>query len=366
MQTSYFVRHANFLDSFLIDLTGRNMSENTVSTYKSHLMKMITLIDKPLEDWTGVDFNKYLIDSEKEFNEQRKAAFEHEFQTEKYIYKRYSPRTKMLKANALRSFINFCLDENLITRSEMKFRKIKEPIEHRFKNRVELNEILAFIKSMKSKRHQMMFLFQFGMMLRISELIKVRFQDIKWNEGILIVKGKGNKTRSVPFDSTTKAILYDYICEYHFRIPVHKVNEYFQLKGRFRIPESAKPLYEMVRDKDPKLFTIGRFNIDSHVSKLGDDFVFRARGNKPYRGTAGLHGVLDLANKEGNFSKKITSHFFRGNGATIRSDNGAELAVLQMWLGHSSPSTTMIYVDISKKRLISSATETQFLPKTIT
>lgn len=354
--------HLEFLELFIADISSRGMTERTIKTYRSVIKNAMLIIgDKPLPEWSDIDFTRFLSKTEELFNQRRKAAYTRDYQAESYVYKKFSARTKVLKKNALRSFINFCMDENLITTSALKFRKIRERISGRFMNRVELDEMLDFISKIKKKRHQMMFTFQYGTMLRIHELVKVKFSEIDFVDWMLKVKGKGGKDRKVYFDEDTYGVIYDYICEFFFRLPIEKIRAYFDSGLKIRIPETLKPLYEMVYNRDPTIFKTDRFSIKKLVLDLGDEFVFRGNGNKPYKGVSSLHRILDGVNRENKFSKKITSHFFRGNGACERNERGAQVEELQLTMGHSSPNTTMNYLDPDKQRLQARARETAFL-----
>jgi len=62
----------------------------------------------------------------------------------------------------------------------------------------------------------------------------------------------------------------------------------------------------------------------------------------------GVQGALKAALADSRISKKITVHSLRHSYATHLVEIGVNLRVIQEILGHSSPTTTAIYAQISK------------------
>jgi integrase/recombinase XerD len=139
--------------------------------------------------------------------------------------------------------------------------------------------------------------------LRVSELIKVRIDDLVLDAGFLRTMGKGSKERIVPFgDSARDAIL-----------------EYLE-KGRSAYDSHG----------DPSLF----------LSSRGHSMTRQAFWMK----------ITDYARKAG-IRQHISPHVLRHSFATHLLENGADLRSVQMMLGHADISTTQIYTHISKARL---------------
>jgi integrase/recombinase XerC len=60
---------------------------------------------------------------------------------------------------------------------------------------------------------------------------------------------------------------------------------------------------------------------------------------------------LERFQKEIGFDRTITPHKFRHSFATDLLDSGADIRYVQELLGHTSLSTTQIYLTVSKEKL---------------
>ena len=143
----------------------------------------------------------------------------------------------------------------------------------------------------------------YGCGLRVSELVNLRLTDIHYDEGFVMVTGKGNKQRLVPVSS--KALK---------EIDIYKT-------GRNMLPEIH----------------------DSNILFLN------RRGRKLTRAMI-FTIVKDLAQKAG-IKKKISPHTFRHSFATHLIEGGADLRAVQEMLGHESILTTEIYTHIDRSFL---------------
>jgi integrase/recombinase XerD len=139
--------------------------------------------------------------------------------------------------------------------------------------------------------------------LRVSELIKVRIEDVVLDAGFLRTIGKGSKERIVPFGDTARDVIVAYM-------------------------ERARP--ELDRFHDPHLFLSRRARPMTRQS-------FWMKIVK-YARDAGVHS-------------HVSPHVLRHSFATHLLENGADLRSVQMMLGHSDISTTQIYTHVSRARL---------------
>jgi integrase/recombinase XerC len=73
------------------------------------------------------------------------------------------------------------------------------------------------------------------------------------------------------------------------------------------------------------------------------------RGNK--LSTRGVQFILEDMQKRMGMEKKITPHKFRHTFATDLLNEGADIRYVQEMLGHSSLSSTQIYLSVTKDRL---------------
>lgn len=140
----------------------------------------------------------------------------------------------------------------------------------------------------------------YGCGLRISEALSVTKNDL--NDDYIMVKGKGNKMRSIPIMVCIKQAIGDYLnsCP-HFI-------------------ESKEPIF------------IGKRGKKINVS------VFQHQIRK-IRANLGL-------------SSSTTPHAFRHSFATHLLGNGADLRAIQELLGHKNLSTTQIYTSVDNKKIL--------------
>ena len=139
--------------------------------------------------------------------------------------------------------------------------------------------------------------------LRVSELIKVRVDEVVMDAGFLRTIGKGSKERIVPFGDAARDTMVGYI-------------------------EQA------------------RLELD----KYADPHLFLSRRGRPMTRQAFWMKIVAYAQKAG-IRAHISPHVLRHSFATHLLENGADLRSVQMMLGHSDISTTQIYTHVSRARL---------------
>ncbi|HCU06534.1 MAG TPA: recombinase XerC [Holosporales bacterium] len=150
-------------------------------------------------------------------------------------------------------------------------------------------------------RDKAFFMLIYSVGLRINEALQL-------NQGCLIsqallIKGKGGKQRSVPFMETVRAALNNYL---HL-CPYAKGNNY--------------PLFYGIKG--------GRFGVTTAERQL-----------QRYRAIA-------------NLPESATPHALRHSCATHLIESSDDLRAVQELLGHASLSTTQIYTQVDKKKLLS-------------
>jgi len=140
--------------------------------------------------------------------------------------------------------------------------------------------------------------------LRVSELIRVKVEDLVLDAGFLRTIGKGSKERVVPFgDSATKTIL----------AYLEEARSHFDKRG-------------------------------------GDPHLFLSNRGRPMSRQSFWMKIVKYARQAG-FTGRISPHVLRHSFATHLLENGADLRSVQMMLGHSDISTTQIYTHVSRARL---------------
>jgi len=138
--------------------------------------------------------------------------------------------------------------------------------------------------------------------LRISELAAVRIGDLDRKEGVIQVRGKGNRERRV------------YIISAALR----------------RLLERYLVMHQQITKNSDALF------VTAHGSPASTQYLRRR--------------LIRSAERAG-VSRRITPHMLRHAAATHLIEAGVDISFVQKLLGHASISTTQIYTHISDDRL---------------
>lgn len=144
----------------------------------------------------------------------------------------------------------------------------------------------------------------YGSGLRISECQSLCWNQIRTNEHLVRVIGKGNKERIVPVTESTLQYM-------------EMFKTFLAKDGRTPLPSS--PLF------------------------LGED-------GKPYSIRTLRNDIHDLLRKIG-WEGKASPHVLRHSFATHLLENGAEIMSVKEMLGHSNISTTQVYTHVNAERL---------------
>ena len=147
----------------------------------------------------------------------------------------------------------------------------------------------------------------YGTGIRVSECQSIRLEDIDLDLGVMLVLGKGNRERYVPFGEYAKYALEDYM-EY-CRTPL--MNQY---------------------QKEHEYLLISQYG--DHIS------------------VSGIQYALNQLVKKTSLTSKIHPHKLRHSFATHLLDNGADMRTVQELLGHKSLSSTQIYTHVTKDHLL--------------
>jgi len=183
----------------------------------------------------------------------------------------------------------------------------------------------------------------YGCGLRLFEGVKLRVKDFNFDAGILTVRGKGNKSRTVP-------------------IPQKIVPELTEQL------EAAKKLH----DEDIAAGYAGVFledQLEKKYPKAAKDFIWQwffpqqsltfVEGTKEKR-RYHLHEThvqlaLYEAVRRAKLTKRVTAHTFRHSFATHLLQANYDIRTIQTLLGHSDVRTTMIYTHCVPSRTVKEA-----------
>lgn len=278
-----------------------NMSINTVNSYTRDVYIFFDFLSEYVGDIISIDLIKNA-------DLQLFRAF---------LAKRYNQNISFTSSSrelsALKNFYKFLSLSFDIHNSQIDL--IKSPkIPRRLSKHAELSEIIKLLKSFDkvvlpnwcALRDKALFTLIYSCGLRISEALSVKYRDVckeNRNTETLIVEGKGNKQRIVPVLPIVYLTIDDYLSVCPFNFIDKDLPLFLGIKGAKLTPRVAQ------RDLE---------NVRSYL------------------------GLPDF----------ITPHTLRHSFATHLLENGQDLRVIQELLGHSSLSTTQLYVKVSNTTLI--------------
>lgn len=263
-------------------LIDKKYSNNTILSYMNDLNNFQKFIKKDMTKINKNDILKFI-----EFERKTKDS-----------------RTIAHSLTVIRNFYNFLLIENIIEEnptSKIDSPKLKKSLPTVL-SKEEIDNLLNIeLNDKYDYRDKAMLELMYATGMRISELINITIEDINLVNSCVIVNGKGNKERKIPFDEITTYYLEKYINEYRKQF-IKKPNNYLFL--------------------------------NCFGERISRQSFFKT--------------IKALAIKK-NIHKNFSPHTLRHSFATHMVENGADLRSVQMLLGHSDISTTQIYTNISNK-----------------
>ncbi len=222
----------------------------------------------------------------------------------------YSRNTISRKLSSLRSFYQYLvknevINENPFSYVQMKRQQAKLP---RFFYEKEIDVLFQQTQGDDAldNRNRALLEVLYGTGIRVTECTNIKIKDIDFDTSVVLIFGKGNKERYVPFGSFAHDAILDYIG--HGRTEL-------MIKGN-----------------------------TTH------DFLFvNQRGNKLT--DSGIQYILKKMIEKSSLTADIHPHMFRHTFATHLLNNGADLRTVQELLGHSSLSSTQIYTHVTTDTL---------------
>ena len=284
---SYYLSH--FLKEYLV--VERNVSSKTIRSYKTTFQMLITYFveekNMKLTDITFENVTKEMI-----------LDFLNYLETEK----KNSIRTRNQRLAAIHSFYQYCsVDEiehmeNIQKILSIKTKKYEKKVQE-YLTKEEVQTLLASIDSSTKigRRNLLVLSLLYDTAARAEEIIHLKLEDIRLEEQLVILTGKGNKQRIVPIMENTKKLIIQYLKE----------------------------------------------------NKIARGFLFGE--NTTY---SMLKHLLLKINQMNIISKKITSHTFRRSRATHLLEAGVNILYIQELLGHEDISTTQEYAKVIEKNKI--------------
>jgi integrase/recombinase XerC len=143
--------------------------------------------------------------------------------------------------------------------------------------------------------------------LRVGELVALRREDIRLEEGTVRVSGKGRKVRIVPVGMKAVSALREYLAE-------------LQASGSSRGSSEGGGLFRNLRGGALTARSVAR--------------------------------ILENAMRRAGAGRRLSPHGLRHSFATHLLESGADLRAIQEMLGHASLSTTQRYARVNVSHLV--------------
>lgn len=282
----------NILEAYLQFLYWeKRLSDNTIQSYEQDLEQFVVFLEKK----GMVSFSRLDQDIVEKFL--------------RYEAKReIAPASLARKISALRTFFQYLIREKMSPENCAKLidsprfqRKIPDVLDE-----VEIESLLNAPDLTKpiGIRDRAILELLYASGLRVSELTSLEFSHLDLENSMLRLWGKGFKERMVPFGEEASEAL----------------KRYFQQARE-----------QILKEKRSRSIFVG------------------ASGQPLTR--QNIWVMIKKYSRKAGIEKTVTPHTLRHTFATHLLENGADLRVVQEFLGHSDIVTTQIYTHISKKIL---------------
>jgi integrase/recombinase XerD len=275
----------------LISVYLRTLSSpQTIKTYNTELRMFLSYLEgeigKGLEELTAEDLSLY----------------------REHLIKTYASATAAKKLAALRRFLIFTYmaGATAVNPEALRFfaksPRVRQDPSYNVLTEDELSRMLSAARK-TNYRDYVLLAVMAGCGLREAEVVDVRigdFQDVGRGEILLRVRGKGDKVRNVSLSP-----------------------ELWQLVQRFVL--------------------LTRRSFNSHLDARKPLFLSRVGIDKTLT-TRSVQNIVKKYVRAANITKAISPHSIRHTVGTNMALNEAPLLVIQQFLGHSDPKTTMRYI----------------------
>lgn len=160
-------------------------------------------------------------------------------------------------------------------------------------------EIKKIFENTHFGRNRLMLQFMYGSGCRVSEVTKIKVEDLNLKEKTALIKsGKGNKDRIIILSKEW----------------IHGIKKYLDKK------------------------------------KIKSEYVFSKKNGKPLT-TDTIQRIVRNSSSKAGINKHVTPHCFRHSYATHLLEAGVNIRYIQTLLGHSNLNTTQIYTNVANSQL---------------
>ena len=277
-----------FIDNIWIE---KGLSQNTLDSYRSDL--------EQFSSWLEKNNLSYIKTSKKEILFYLSFLFQ----------KGLGSKTVARKLSSLKSFFRYLVFKSIIPNDPS--REVETPkLLKSIPKSISEKEVEALLAAPDEKtdiglRDKTMIETLYSCGLRISELTNLELLNLNLRQGVIRVIGKGQKERLVPMGDQLIGLLELYISS------------------------SRKNL----------------------LNKRHSDFLFLSTRGQRMTRQSFWHRIKHYCLASGFEPDKISPHVLRHAFATHLLNNGADLRVVQLLLGHSDLNTTQIYTEVARQRL---------------
>ncbi len=171
----------------------------------------------------------------------------------------------------------------------------------------------------------------YGCGLRLFEGIKLRVLDFNFDEGVLTIRGKGKKVRTVPIP---QMIMPELLAQIEVVKKLHDEDLSAGYAGAF-LDDSLEKRYQ----KAAKDFIWQWFFPQESLTYLSDAKELRRYHIHETRVQEALYDAV----RKARLTKRVSSHTFRHSFATHLLQANYDIRTIQTLLGHADVRTTMIY-----------------------
>ncbi|MCG6169737.1 tyrosine-type recombinase/integrase [Leptospira sanjuanensis] len=261
------------LRDWIKNLRMRNSSRRTIQSYYSNVVSFLRWIGKEPKDVLKKDVHSFL-----EFS---------------FLQKKLSPATITARIQALNSLFGAYLGKPW-------FRDLPRPKrERKLPDILSTFEVSNILGATLNPKHKLLLSFCYASGLRVSELVKLRPEDIDDKRRTLKVRqGKGKKDRFT------------------------------------MLSQACAVLWKEFRDKFPY-----------------EDWVFPGQDASKHLHIRSAERIFEIAKEKAGVKKAVSIHSLRHAFATHLLEAGTNIKHIQFLLGHKSVKTTEIYTRVSQIRL---------------
>lgn len=282
-----------------------------ISIFLQYLM-----IERHYSELTKKAYEEDILEFKKFLEETGEASFKAVTLSDVRIYlgllneKQLSRNSVSRKISSMRAFYQFLLKDQLVEDNPFSYIHLKKKSLRlpRFFYEKEMKALFTTVKGdrLLDFRNEALLEVLYGTGIRVSECSNIQIKDLDFELGVLLVHGKGNKERYVPFGHYAAIAIKEYL------------------------EKCRTPLMTKYHKEHPYLF----------VNHYGDQIT-----------PTGIEYVLNQVIKKSSLTSNIHPHMLRHTFATHLLNNGADMRTVQELLGHASLSSTQIYAHVTKEHL---------------